>query len=248
MILELDLGNTRCKWRLRKGEEIINRGSLPTSGTPNELVSALDEYREQIKRILVASVVGVALEQSFNLWSLDYLSVTPEFARSTNSCLGVVNGYEEPWRLGVDRWVGMIACYQQLNKAFLLVSFGTAITVDIVLENGRHAGGFIAPGVSLMLDSLQQNTRQVAPDRNFELFNLHPGTSTTEAVYCAISAMLVGLVENGLKQLQSAAPNVGFDIVFAGGDASKILPFYPQALYKPELVLDGLTYIFDSSR
>ncbi len=248
MILEVDLGNTRCKWRLREEKEIINRGSLPTSGAPNELVLALDEYRVQIRQVLVASVVGATLEQSFSLWSMDYLSVAPEFARSTNSCLGVVNGYEEPWRLGVDRWVGMIACYQQLNKAFLLVSFGTAITVDIVLEDGLHVGGFIAPGVNLMLDSLQQNTHQVAPERNFELFNLHPGTSTTEAVYCAISAMLVGLVENGLRQLQSAAPNIGFDIVFAGGDAPKVLPFYPRALYKPELVLDGLAYIFDNSR
>lgn len=248
MILEFDLGNTRFKWRLRRESKIADRGSLHASDSFSELEPILEAYREQIKQVWVASVVGNIIEQSLSRWSESYLSIAPEFARSEKSCRGVTNGYDEPQQLGVDRWLSIVACYQQINKAFLLVSFGTAMTADIVLQNGRHAGGFIAPGLNLMLDSLQQKTHQIVLDRNSGLFGLRPGTSTTGAVYAAVMAMLGGLVENGIRQLQIAAPNIEFDIVFAGGDAQRALPFYPQAQLKPELVLDGLAYVLDNPR
>lgn len=246
MILEFDLGNTRFKWRLRRENEIVNRGSLNASGSFIELESMLEIYTGQIKQVWVASVVGNIINQSLSRWSENYLSVTAEFARSEKSCKGVTNGYDEPRKLGVDRWLGIVACYQQVNKAFLLVSFGTAITADIVLEDGRHVGGFIAPGLSLMLDSLQQKTYQIVLDQHSELLDLQPGTSTVKAVYAAVTAMLNGLVENGVKQLQIIAPSTEFDIVFVGGDAQRALPFYPQAQLKPELVLDGLAYALDN--
>lgn len=248
MILEFDLGNTRFKWRLRRESDIVDRGYLQAVNTFDELESVLVVYREQIKRVWVASVVGNPTEQSLKQWSENYLSITPEFARSTKTCMGMVNGYDEPQQLGVDRWLSMVACRQQINKAFLLVSFGTAITADIVLENGKHVGGFIAPGLNLMLDSLQQKTRQVVLEQHSEPFGLRPGTSTTAAVYAAITAMLGGLLENSVRQLQIIAPNSDFDIVFAGGDAQRALPFYPQAQLKPELVLDGLAYALDDPR
>lgn len=248
MILEFDLGNTRFKWRLRREREIADRGSLHISESFSELESVLEIYREQIKQVWVASVVGNIIEQSLARWSESYLSIAPEFARAEKSCGGVTNGYAEPQQLGVDRWLGIVACYQQINKAFLLVSFGTAMTADIVSENGKHVGGFIAPGLSLMLDSLQQKTRQITLDQYSELLQLQPGTSTTRAVYAGVTAMLSGLVGNGIKQLQIITSNAEFDIVFAGGDAQRALPFYPQAQLKPELVLDGLAYALDNPK
>ena len=248
MILEFDLGNTRFKWRLRREREIASRGFLHASGSFSELESILEIYGRQIKRVWVASVVGNTIEQSLSSWSESYLSVTPEFARSESICGGVTNGYDEPRQLGVDRWLSIVACYQQTKKAFLLATFGTAITVDIVLENGKHVGGFIAPGFSLMLDSLQQKTRQIILDQHSELLELRPGTSTTEAVYAAVTAMLSGLVENSVRQLQIIAPSIEFDVVFAGGDAQRALPFYPQAQLKSELVLDGLAYALENPK
>lgn len=248
MIFELDMGNTRCKWRLRNEEVVIVRDSLPISGSFQELEVGLAAFRNDIRKVWVASVVDQMRENTFSQWCIEYLALTPEFARTGTECMGVFNGYEEPMRLGVDRWLGIVASYQFSHRAFLLASFGTAATLDLVNKDGTHVGGFIAPGLNLMLDSLQHKTRRVHINRDSACLGLTPGRTTTDAVYGAAAAMYAGLVENGIKQLQSRALNDEFDIIFTGGDAQKFLPFYPQAKNMPDLVLDGLAYVLDNSR
>lgn len=246
MILELDLGNTRCKWRLREGARVVMRGSMPKSAPFDRLQESIDEYKNKINQVWVASVVNEEREVALSNWCLSQLSVTPQYARSTNQCVNVVNGYEEPARLGVDRWLGIIASNRRFQSSCVIVSFGTAITLDLVTKEGIHLGGFIAPGLNLMLDSLQQKTHKVAPDRHENKFDLNPGRSTTEAVFRAITAMLVGLIENGLAQLRKLNPDEPIKFVFTGGDAEKISAFYPQAEYVPDLVMDGLAYVFNN--
>jgi type III pantothenate kinase len=248
MIFELDMGNTRCKWRLRNEGGIVVRDSLPISSLFHDLEAQLAVFKNEIRKVWVASVVDPMLEDTFSEWCINYLALTPEFARTAPGCRGVSNGYKEPMALGVDRWLGIIACYQLTRRACLLASFGTATTVDIVSKDGEHAGGFIAPGLNLMLDSLEDKTRRVKVNRDSICLDLMPGKTTTDAVYGAVTAMFAGLIDNGIKQLQSKAPDAGFDIIFTGGDAQKFLPFYPRAIYMPDLVLDGLAYVLDNSR
>lgn len=66
-------------------------------------------------------------------------------ARSTAEALGVVNGYEEPGRLGVDRWLGALAGYQ-LAGGCCTVDCGSAITIDFVLPGGQHLGALSCRG------------------------------------------------------------------------------------------------------
>lgn len=242
MILEFDLGNTRGKWRLRDESAIVIRGV--TSYESFEAIGTqLAGFKRAIKKVWVASVIDPAVEHLLSDWCLSCLQIKPVFARSSGDYFDVTNGYEDPSRLGVDRWLGIIAGYRYLRKSFLLVSFGTAVTVDLVTKEGRHEGGFIAPGLNLMLGSLRQKTYQV--EMSYDgIFHLAPGTSTTAAVYGAITAMLIGLIENGRKQSQDD----DVELIFTGGDAANILPFYPRAHCMPDLVLDGLVYALDNSR
>lgn len=248
MILEFDLGNSRCKWRLRDRREIILRGAMLNKDSFDQLESQLADVRNKIKEVRVASVVGFDRENALIRWSEAFFGVTPMFARTNASCGRVRNGYTDPARLGVDRWLGIIAGYQHTQGNFIVVSFGTAITVDLVIKDGGHAGGFIAPGIALMLDSLRQKTHQVKPGECPSIFDLSPGRSTVDAVNSAVVAMLLGLIENGLEQLRELAPDEELAIIFTGGDARRILPFYPQAQHLQDLVLDGLAYIFDNPK
>lgn len=248
MILEFDLGNTRCKWRLRDADNIVIRGHLLTTESFSRLDLLLDLYRPLIKRIWVVSVVGKDIEQSFMDWCQSSVGVDPEFARPSEFCAGAVNGYSEPSRLGADRWVGIVGGYNRLRNTFILVSFGTAVTVDLVLQNGKHVGGFIAPGINLMLDSLRHGTYQVVLGKDPEAFSLQPGLTTAAAVYAALAAMMSGLIENALVRLSEIDPLHHAEIIFTGGDSSQFLPLYPRAQQISDLVLDGLGYFFNESK
>ena len=245
MILEIDMGNTRLKWRVRDQQTKLAQGFIGIEEPLDLLIDSIDPYRSAISAVLVASVVGERLEQALTEWSSGYLALCPEFARSSAICGLVRNGYREPHLLGVDRWLGIVAAYRLLNQACIVVSFGTAITLDLIARDGEHLGGFIAPGLNLMLDSLTSGTRQIKLTQAISALDLSPAASTTDAVYSACAAMQVGLIDNGIQQLCKHDQGLEFQMIFTGGDATKLLPFYPQARLVPDLVLDGLVCVLD---
>jgi type III pantothenate kinase len=74
VILELDCGNTRVKWRVRNNKTIILRGIFPTHegfsvATSEELAAA------NITRVLVGSVLGDEYARKLASWSLAYLHI-----------------------------------------------------------------------------------------------------------------------------------------------------------------------------
>lgn len=246
MILEVDMGNTRIKWRMRDGHIKLSQGFLGTEESLELLNSRLEPYVGATQTVLVVSVVGDQLEQEFVAWSIAYLGVMPQFMRTGLVCGSVRNGYREPLRLGADRWLAINAAYRLTMNASVVVSFGTATTLDLLAADGEHLGGFIAPGFGLMLSVLPAATRQVKLEPFSEL-SLQPASTTTDAVYFAITAMLTGLIDNGVRQLRARSCDVKYKLVFTGGDAERFLPFYPQAQLIPDLVLDGIACVLDNS-
>lgn len=245
MILEMDMGNTRLKWRVRYQQATLTQGAIGVEESLDLLVEQIELYRNAINAVFVASVVGELLEKKLAIWSIGYLGLPPVFARSVALCGLVRNGYREPQTLGVDRWLGVIAAYRLVSAACVVVSCGTAITVDLIRRDGEHMGGFIAPGLNLMLDSLILRTRQIKLDSAVSVLDLQPATVTTDAVYAGCAAMLTGLIDNGVRQLHRLDQNNDLQMVFTGGDAGKFLPFYPHARLAPDLILDGLSCVLD---
>lgn len=245
MILEIDMGNTRLKWRILDQRVVLAQGAIGIEAPLDLLVDKIDQYRLAINSVMVASVVGGSLEQELADWCTEYLKLQPSFVRSSAICGSVRNGYREPQMLGVDRWLGIVAAFRLAEGACVVVSCGTAITVDLVAQDGQHLGGFIAPGLNLMLDSLTSRTRQIKLDGVIPTLSLLPAVATSGAVYSACAAMLTGLIDNGVKQLQRLDQNTGLQMIFTGGDAAKLLSLYPQARVVPDLVLDGLACVLD---
>ena len=245
MILEIDIGNTRLKWRLREQQVRLDQGFVGTEASLDLLAEQLVTYRDSIRAVFVVSVVGDLLEQKFADWSVAYLALSPEFVRTGKICGVVRNGYSEPSRLGVDRWLAINAAYRQIRGSCVVVSCGTAITVDLLSSDGRHLGGYIAPGFRLMLASLASGARQIALEKLPAELSLAPAGTTTGAVCSAVAAMFKGLIDNAVRELQQCDVDAGYKIIFTGGDMEKLSPFYPQALLNPDLVLDGIACILD---
>lgn len=239
MRLEIDMGNTRIKWRLMSGSAVLDRGYQETGGNFSNLESILDAYRCAVSAIWVASVVGDEIEKKLSTWAEKFFSIEPIFARACESFGIVRNGYEQPEQLGVDRWLGLLAGYRLVGGSCLIISCGTAVTVDLLSSDGVHKGGYIAPGFGLMLSSINSAARLIHVDKERFSMGLLPGRSTNNAVCAGISAMLFGVVENGIRQLQGRGGE-SVELVLTGGDANRLLSFYPCARLVPDLVLDGL--------
>jgi type III pantothenate kinase len=244
MILEIDMGNTRLKWRLKSQLSSLAAGSIPISTGYEPLQDIISEHKGKLIRVLVASVRTNEEERAFASWIKVHVGIVAEFARSTESCGLVTNGYAEPSLLGVDRWLAVIAGYHRVRNTCVIVSAGTALTVDLVAHNGRHQGGYIAPGISLFGATLSQSTARIKLGENKSPLELSPGNTTISAVGNACAAMIQGIIDNALDQIKVIDKCEKVDLLLSGGDAGCIKMLYPWAEHGEELVLDGLSYLF----
>ncbi|WP_017429459.1 type III pantothenate kinase [Vreelandella jeotgali] len=239
MILDLDIGNTLSKWRLKDtaSSEIRSRGAVWTreEWRPGADIPDLDV----VEAVRISSVARRAvLDETVELLRCRVPRVY--VGRSTREALGVTNGYREPWRLGVDRWLGALAGYQ-LAGGCCAVDCGSAITVDFVLPGGTHLGGYIMPGLRLMKESLKLGTRNVSIDSEDAADTLlTPGHSTVDAVNHGIFMSATSAVQRMYSEVCDQH-GVALPLLLTGGDArvvSRGLPV-PHAVW-PDMVYGGL--------
>ncbi len=235
MILQIDIGNSALKWRLRQDSRTIQSGSVP----PNEGLPALADAPEAV---WVASVADADSEQQFAALVEARWGVAPWFAHSSAGACGIVNSYDEPARLGVDRWLAMIAGFRLAAGPVCVVDAGSALTIDFVDAAGRHRGGYILPGMAMMERALVGDTARVrfgdaARDR------IEPGRSTAAAVCNGLQLAQVGAVETALERFGSGAA-----LVFCGGNGAVLQRLLDRGgRFEAELVLDGLEQLAAAS-
>jgi type III pantothenate kinase len=150
---------------------------------------------------------------------------------------------DTPAETGVDRILNIAAAYEQMGKACVVVDAGTAITIDCCNDQGDFIGGAIAPGASLMLKALHENTARL-PLVPLDAPKTVPGKSTADAiqsgVYHGIRGMVKELVEAYATEL-GAWP----DIIAAGGDAPKLFEGWELIhAIAPDLTLYGIALAY----
>lgn len=241
MILECDIGNTRCKWRLRNGVAIVDRGAFAHDEGFGELARL-----EDIGRVKVACVAKPKVVENLND-QLATMGLAAEMAQSTASAAGVENMYSDPTRLGVDRWVAIIAAHNRKAGASLIIDAGSALTADLVAANGQHLGGYISPGIRLMKQVLLNDTGKVRFQGGAQEQGLEFGQSTADAVNAGVLAAQLGLVQIAIDQSKRRIGK-DFAILLTGGDANLFPDYLSEELQEsveivPELVLDGLQWV-----
>jgi len=202
MKLLLDVGNTRIKWALHDRGTMIERGVVSHRGIPPSIWMGELPCNEQIRSIVVANVAGGALEAALRDWAGSTPGLEVRFLRATANAGGVHNAYALPELLGVDRWLGMIGVRHLCCDAFLLIGAGTAFTVDLVNEGGRHCGGLIAPGRRMMMEALQEKTGNIASAAAAAASSTDGmfGLNTSGAVSRGASYALAGLVGHAIRE------------------------------------------------
>lgn len=233
--LDIDIGNTRAKWRLEQSESRPS-GAILHGGSVDAL-SALPVVR--LDCIRVANVTPLAGTESVAKWLERRYGVVPVFARSSQTCGDVTCAYQDPQRLGVDRWLAMLAARRLSDRAFAVADLGTAATLDFVDSAGRHRGGYIVPGLHLMVESLLRRTADVKVV--FEPPEcLDPASNTIDGVNRGALAMLCDFVTAACERFQ-LEQSAGVDLLITGGDAEAVAEHIQRPnRVVPDLVLDGL--------
>lgn len=232
MILLLDIGNSRVKWAEWDGSAIVPGGAVVHDGKPADAVSRIEA--DEPEAVWVASVTGPVHELNMTKAITGRWHLQPKFVRAEATRDGLVNGYAEPQRLGVDRWMGLLGAWTKTGGACVVADAGTALTVDAVDAGGRHLGGVIAAGLSTSEKAVLGATRFPTRDKPLET---HDGLGTDTEACVRQGAMLSVLGAIG----RAAAVVPGARCFLTGGDAAALLPYLPGAWeHWPSLVFEGL--------
>ncbi|MAZ44289.1 MAG: hypothetical protein CMF48_03830 [Legionellales bacterium] len=222
--LLVDIGNTRIKMAIATGDECHHL--LPIfhqQQTSEQILSAMPQ--ERFEGVWIANVAPLKLCTTISRWA-NHKDLSCYSANSQTQFRRLKNGYLNPRQLGVDRWLGMIACEAENLGPSVLISAGTALTIDIIDPNYQHLGGYILPGLGLNRIIPALNNQDIAPSFDGEGFP----QNTQQAVNAACQeALLPGLASFFGKI--SKKIDFSFKWVITGGDAAKLPPVLPNSDY-----------------
>ncbi|WP_417582348.1 type III pantothenate kinase [Nitrincola sp.] len=239
--LEIDAGNTFVKWRLRSDHQVVQQGRLQTSQV-RDGSAVIPSGWKFAEHAWAASVAGDAVNGWLNAVLAD-LGVRVSFAQVSAHRYGLKNAYENPQQMGVDRWVAMLAAWQQTRQGVCVVDAGSAVTVDFVDAQGQHLGGYILPGLRLLQESLLGSTAGVRWSKLPDDYSLQPGHSTAACVYNGGHYLLAAL----LQRVKVDCEGYGIDhVILTGGDAVELYRHSPIGQLQESLVLDGLQWLGES--
>jgi pantothenate kinase type III len=132
--------------------------------------------------------------------------------------------------VGADRLAQASAAWARAKGACVVVSLGTAITIDAVNARGDFKGGLIAPGLRLMAKALHEHTAllpEVRPVRR----RLAVGRHTRGAIEAGISFAAEGLIRAALARHRGR-------VFGTGGDAPLFRDLFDELV--PGLALEGI--------
>jgi type III pantothenate kinase len=260
--LLLDAGNSRLKWALCEHGELSQQGGVEyewprLAAQLDASFTTLAVATGRLDGVLLCNVAGNKLEVVLRKKLATHWLPTDESAvhrvQETTSltiknviaqadAYGVRNAYQQPAQLGADRWAGLVAARQHCVGLTCIIDCGTALTVDVLTEEGVHAGGIIVPGMEMMIESLIENTDGIASSGQAEVSPLAV-TNTADAVQAGVVAAMRGAVQ---QMLQYCRDEIGEEptCVLTGGKAERLLSALPSdTIYDPDWLFKGLAII-----
>lgn len=248
MILLLDIGNTRIKWARLIDQRVGPQSAVVHTGQP---ANAIDQVFDAVaasghapRRVVVSNVGGDAIATLCANACNRRFGFAPEFLKASRAAAGVTSAYLEPAKLGVDRWLAMIGGFRIARGAVCVVSVGTALTVDVVDAAGQHLGGVIAPGPTLMRESLLRNTSEIAPRmQNATLSESILANHTQAAVINGCQHALAALIDRVLREAHRRT-NETPKVLITGGALTSLVSFVePAHEIVEDLVLRGMAAV-----
>lgn len=236
--LIVDIGNTRAKFALMEGDEVVTHRCVESLRL-SDIADLLGAW-PAVTRAVVSSTRGDAEEvaEAIRTLGIDCLEFTPR------TPVPIANAYHTPETLGRDRLaaaVGAAALFPHEN--LLIVDFGTALTVDLVTADATFRGGFISPGLRMRFRALHDYTAKLPLCSPTEE-RLPLGVTTESAITQGVMQGLLFEIEGHIARI--GAEFAGLRTIFTGGDAKYFVKRIKNTIFADQnLVFHGLNRILE---
>lgn len=235
MRLVFDIGNTTVHVGLVAERRVVREQRF-VARDRGEIRSFLDRFlkgtRSRVVEIGIVSVAPAMLEGV--LGAVADFDV-PVRVAGRDVPIPLTTSYHDPGRIGVDRLVDAWSVRRRFGGAWIVVNFGTAVTIDAVADvaasdvDASAAGipacaafhsGAIVPGLWMSLQGLARGAAQLPSVESADA-RTFPTRSTEEAMVAGVSVGLAGLVDRVGERLAEAV-GIAPRAVATGGDARRI--------------------------
>ncbi len=260
MLLAIDSGNTNIVFAVLDAQGRILgqwRCSSAADRTSDEFAVWLLRLIEMegllsaaVNAAIIATVVPANRHALVRLCE-KFFSCTPLVVGEEGVDLGIGVRLDNPGEVGADRLVNAVAARARYAAPLICVDFGTATTFDVIDAQGNYAGGAIAPGVNLSLESLHRAAAKL-PRVGVERPERVIGTSTTSAMQSGIFWGYVSMIEGMVKRIRDEFaednPHTPMTVIATGGlstlfcEATDIIETIDK-----DLTLRGLHLIFQKN-
>jgi len=223
MKLLVDIGNSRVKWAVARGDRLCEGpfGFARPKGSPGERYAVEWGGRAAPEAVALCCVAGRQVTNAFKSWVHAHWGVETREVRPGERAGTIVNAYRDPATLGADRWANLLGLRDLLGAVdAVVVDAGTAVTVDALRADGRHAGGAILAGLAASRTGLRA-AAPALPEASEE--GSLPADNTPVALGTGTLVGLAGAIER-----VTAAVAAGLEeprLVLTGGDAERLAPW-----------------------
>ena len=242
-LLEIDCGNSLAKWRVWSSAGIGLQGVHGYTANFAAVFDVLSKAGIPLSGCRVVSVAQKTVNQQLEHAWRRYSDRPIAFAKVSSAVEGVQCGYADTLQLGVDRWLAVLAVSKLTRAPSIVLDAGTALTIDLLDSDKHHLGGYILPGVDLLLSALSEKT--AIPGERIpvpgDLQGITPGRDTRSAIGNAIGMVFHSLLTKPLADLGGRA-----DVFVTGGHAEIACRYMSNSVCVPDLVMDGLQWALPS--
>lgn len=252
--LFLDIGNTRVKRALvnKAGIEVLPAFTLETELADDNLSNALFDDVGEIDEVYITSVTSPEKLELIKSAIHEELELFPVLFEAQRSACGLVTGYDNFHQLGADRWMAMQGAIKDCLEPLIVVSAGTAMTIDAVMD-GKHLGGFIVPGLTSLRKALAMDTAALNEATSEHLpIQLNPedggmlATNTESAILGGTLYMTAAFINAVIADLNMQM-NTKFKVFMTGGNATVLAGLLDEsAEVVSDLVLQGMIKVQES--
>lgn len=236
MNLIIDIGNTRTKVGIFKGNQLLEK-EIWEDWTLETLKKFLNQHMS-IQRVALSTVtyiwedVEAYLKKHFFYINLSYHTPIP-----------IANHYKTPKTLGKDRLAAVIGAHALYpNNNCLVIDAGTCIKYDLLIDN-KYLGGNIAPGMEMRLSAMQHFTARLPKVDHKELDNSF-GYNTETALRIGGQKGAILEIEGFIRLYRKEFGHL--KVILTGGDAQYFDNNLKSKIFvHPNLILVGLNKIIN---